>query len=263
MLMAEYKNKESSNLTIVILTKNEEKHIVDVVKNSLQVTDKVLIVDSGSTDKTVQLAEACGAKVVYRAWDNDFSAQRNFALEHVDTDWVLYLDADERLDKELLADIKKAVKGELNKQYSFFREVNAFGFTYKYGIFKPDNVMRMFPKDKVVWKNKVHEHPECELKKQVLKGKVIHYTYNNWQHWLDKAGHYTTIWAEDNFANGKRTSASGAFVHAFVGFIRVYFFKLGFLDGWAGMYSSIQHFIYTMLKYVKLYELQNGSDNCK
>ena len=72
------------SLTIAILTKNEERNIIDVIRNCQRLTDSILVVDSGSIDNTVTLAEANGAKVVYRAWDNDFSAQRNFALEHVD-----------------------------------------------------------------------------------------------------------------------------------------------------------------------------------
>ena len=82
--------ERADNITVVILTKNEEKDIVDAIKNAQKLTEKVLIVDSGSTDKTVALAEANNAKVVYRAWDNDFAAQRNFALQHVDTDWILF-----------------------------------------------------------------------------------------------------------------------------------------------------------------------------
>ena len=89
-----------SKVTVVVLTKNEEKNIAAVVQNAKKVAAEVLIVDSGSTDKTVQLAEENGARVVYRAWDNDFSAQRNFALQHVKTEWVLYLDADERMNDE-------------------------------------------------------------------------------------------------------------------------------------------------------------------
>ena len=88
----------NNNLTVVVLTKNEEKNIAVVVQNAKKVAAEVLIVDSGSTDKTVALAEANNAKVVYRAWDNDFAAQRNFALQHVKTEWVLYLDADERMN---------------------------------------------------------------------------------------------------------------------------------------------------------------------
>ena len=106
-----------NNLTVVILTKNEEKTIQKVVVNAQKCADKVLIVDSGSTDKTVEFAESAGAKVVYRAWDNDFSAQRNFALQHVKTTWVLYLDADEFLDDKLIDSIKIALVKNENKQY--------------------------------------------------------------------------------------------------------------------------------------------------
>lgn len=246
------------NITVVILTKNEEEHIVDVVKNAQNLTDNVLVLDSGSVDKTVELSEENNAKVIYRAWDNDFSAQRNFALKYVDTEWVLYLDADERMTNELIDNIKKEISKNKNYQYSFYREIRSFGFRYKYGVFKPDEVIRIFKTNSVIWENKVHEHPVCRSKKKVLSGMVIHYTYKNWQHWLDKAGNYTTIWAEDNFANGKRTTPVSAFVHAFYGLIRAYFIQLGFLDGWAGVFSSLQHFFYTLLKYLKLYELQKN-----
>ena len=83
------------NITVVILTKNEEENICSVIKNAQKVANEVLIVDSGSLDETVELAKNAGAQVIYRAWDNDFSAQRNFALDKVKTEWVLYLDADE------------------------------------------------------------------------------------------------------------------------------------------------------------------------
>ena len=84
----------------------------------------------------------------------------------------------------------------------------------------------------------------------------MHYPYDSWQQWLDKAGQYTSIWAEDNFSKGKRVGKSAAFTHGIYGFIRAYFLQLGFLDGWAGLYSSLQHFFYTLLTYWKLYELQ-------
>lgn len=242
-------------LTAVILTKNEEANIIDVVKNAFAVADKVLIVDSGSTDATVELARESGAEVIYRAWDNDFATQRNFALKYIDTYWTLYLDADERLDKDLISAIINIVKTENNKQYSIMRKIHAFGFTYKYGIFKPDEVLRLFPTKSVRWTNRVHEKPVCDFRKEKLTGFIEHYTYNSWQQWWDKAGYYTSIWADDKYVNGKRTSIGGAFFHATYGFIRAYIIQLGFLDGWSGLYSSLQHFIYTMMKYLKLYEL--------
>lgn len=245
-----------SNLTVVILTKNEEKNIVGAIENAQLVTDKVLIVDSGSTDKTVELAEANGAKVAFRAWDNDFSAQRNFALEHVDTEWVLYLDADERMNDALVKAIKATVDSDVPKKYVMVRKIQAFGFEYKHGIFKPDKVTRMFPSKEVHWVQKVHERAVCDLNEVVLPGWMDHYTYENWQQWWDKAGKYTTIWAEDQYACGKRVGVGAAFIHGLSGFLKAYILQLGFLDGWAGVYSSFQHVAYTMIKYLKLYELQ-------
>ena len=93
-------------LTVVILTKNEERTIKNVILNAQKCGANILVVDSGSDDKTVQIAKNYGANIVFRAWDNDFAAQRNFALQHVTTPWVLYLDADEFLDAELTAAVK-------------------------------------------------------------------------------------------------------------------------------------------------------------
>ncbi len=252
-----------NDLTAVILTKNEEKNIIAAIENAKKFADKVLIVDSGSTDDTVTFAERYGAKVVFRAWNNDFAAQRNFALEYVDTAWVLYLDADERLNDSLIAAVKKVLQNNRNKQYSMMRKIHAFGFTYQHGIFKPDEVLRLFQTKSVYWVNKVHEKPVCDFPKEQLDGFIEHYTYNSWQQWLDKAGHYTSIWAEDVYAKGKRTSVGGAFFHAAYGFIRAYIIQCGFLDGWSGLYSSLQHFIYTLMKYLKLYELQKTNEKSK
>lgn len=249
-----------SKVTIAILTKNEEKNIVNVITNAKKCTDKILIIDSGSSDKTVELAESAGAKVVYRAWDNDFAAQRNFALQYVTTPWVLYLDADEFLDTELISNIENVLSKNEDKQYSMLRRIHAFGFKYKHGIFKPDEVIRMFRTDRVHWEGKVHERPICEMPKERLKGYIEHYTYENWQDWWDKAGHYTSIWAEDACKKGKRTNAWAALFHALYGFFRAYIIELGFLDGLSGLYLCIFHSIYTLLKYCKLYELQVKKD---
>ena len=244
-------------LTVVILTKNEEENIQQVINNVKKCTDYILVVDSGSTDKTVELAKAAGAQVIYRAWDNDFSAQRNFALQHVKTSWVLYLDADEFLDDILIDSIKMALVKNESKQYSMLRRIHAFGFEYKYGIFKPDEVARMFKIDSVHWENKVHERPVCSMPKECLKGFIEHYTYESWHDWWEKAGRYTSIWAEDAYEKGKKINISSPFFHAMYGFFRAYIIELGFLDGWSGLYSSLQHFIYTIIKYLKLYERVN------
>ena len=246
-------------LAIVILTKNEESNIVDVIKNVRQCTDEILIIDSGSTDKTVELAEKNGAKVFYRAWDNDFAAQRNFALDKTAADFILYIDADERLTAKTVEHIKKILaQGNLNLQYKVQRKATAFGVIFNHGVLKPDYILRMFPREKVQWSGKVHEHPNCPCEIKTLQGYLEHYTYKNWSQWQDKSKMYSTIWANDAFQNGKRTSRAGAFLHASAGFFKMFFLKAGFLDGWYGFYTCANHFFNTMMKYLKLLELQES-----
>lgn len=245
------------NLTIIILTKNEEFNIKAAVKNARQCANTILVVDSGSTDNTVKIAEESGATVEYRAWTNDFASQRNFALSKAQTDWVLYLDADERLDDELIKDIQTIVaKNKQDAQYYIMRKSNAFGSEFNHGVLRPDKVIRLFPREKVKWVNKVHERPECDLPKQALKGRMKHYTYRSWSQYLNKFEIYTTIWAEDAYKKGKRTSKSSIIGHAMFSFIQMAFLRLGLLDGFMGVVLCCYHFFYTMMKYLKLYELQ-------
>lgn len=244
------------NLSIIILTKNEQKNIEAAVLNSKQCTDKVIVVDSGSTDETVILAEQAGAEVLFRAWDNDFAAQRNFALDKIETEWVLYLDADERLNTQLIASIKEAVESaKLNKQYTIKRYSHAFGQQFRHGVLRPDRVARLFPSKAVSWEGKVHERPVCTLKKGELPGHIEHYTYESWQQYFQKFNQYTSLWAEGACKNGKKSSMAGAFAHAAYAFIQMTFFKAGFLDGWLGLVLCCNHFSYTLTKYVKLKEL--------
>ncbi len=245
-------------LAVVILTKNEENNIVDVIKNARQCTDEILIIDSGSTDKTVELAERNGAKVFYRAWDNDFAAQRNFALDKTSADFIFYIDADERLTLKTIEHIKKILtQNNFNFQYKVQRKTTAFGVIFNHGVLHPDYVLRLFPREKVQWAGKVHEHPNCPCEIKTLQGYLEHYTYRNWAQWEKKMQLYSTIWAEDNFKKGKRISKAGAFLHASAGFFKMFFLKAGFLDGWYGFYTCANNFFYTMMKYLKLLELQN------
>ena len=252
--------ERADNLTVVILTKNEEKNIVDVVRNAAQVADDVLIIDSGSTDKTVELAKKENARVVHRSWDNDFAAQRNFAFEHTDKEWILYLDADERLNDELVEAIKSVVKLNQVRQYSIKRKSIAFGKKFSYGVLKPDFVPRLFKTQRVRWVNKVHERPVCEDRLILLDGYIRHYTYTSWEQWLNKFDQYTTIWAADAYRNGKCIGLFSAFGHALFGFFQMAILKKGFLDGGMGLIMSFNHFFYILMKYLKLIELQRKGD---
>lgn len=247
------------NLTVAILTKNEEKNIVEVINNAKKVTDDVLIIDSGSTDKTVEFAKVNGARVVYRAWDNDFAAQRNFALENTNADWILYLDADERLNSQLIKTIKQSITNDEQKQFSIKRKSIAFGQMFNHGVLKPDFVPRLFKMKNVKWINKVHEKPVCSDKLEVLDGYIEHYTYQSWEQWLDKFNQYTSIWADDKYKKGKKTTIISALNHSFFGFLQMLILKRGFLDGKMGLILCCMHFFYTLTKYLKLINLQKNS----
>lgn len=139
-----------NNLAVLILTKNEEKNIAETIQSARQCTDEVILIDSGSTDRTVEIAEKAGARVVYRAWTNDFSAQRNFGLSATDATWVLYLDADEHLTPELASAIRRATEpGAQPAAYRMLRLCCAFGKTFRHGVIGPNWVTRLFPRTDV------------------------------------------------------------------------------------------------------------------
>ncbi|MHC1718154.1 MAG: glycosyltransferase family 2 protein [Acidaminococcaceae bacterium] len=246
-----------AKLAIVVLTKNEEKNIKAVIANARQCTEEVIVLDSGSTDKTLEIAMQEGATTLFRAWTNDFAAQRNFVLDKTEADWLLYLDADERLSDELINAIKLvAASKNMDKQYVIKRCSYAFGQKFKHGVLRPDRVARLFPRDKVSWESKVHERPICSLKAEELPGYIEHYTYESWQQYFGKFNQYTSLWAEEAYKKGKRTKLAGAFAHAAYAFIQMTFFKRGILDGWLGLALCCNHFSYTLTKYLKLKEIQ-------
>ncbi len=246
------------SLSVLILTKNEEINIADAIESARQCTGDIIVVDSGSTDKTVEIAESMGARVCLRAWDGDFSAQRNFAALQSGADWILYLDADERISPELARSISEAVAGEPAFQYEIERRTVAFDTTFSYGVLSPDYVKRLFPRTRVSWVNKVHEHPVCDLPVRRLKGYFEHYTYRSWEDWERKQSLYSTIWARDAFQNGRTSSVANAFAHSGLGFFKMLLLKQGFRDGRMGVSLAAMYSYYTLMKYMKLHELSRA-----
>lgn len=243
-------------LSVIILTKNEEDNIASVVANAWQYADEVLVVDSGSTDQTVALAQESGARTTLRAWDADFAAQRNFGRDEARGDWIFYLDADERITPRLGEAVRRAIEEDARMQYAMERKSVAFGTKFSHGVLRPDHVARLFPREAVTWQHKVHEHPDCPLPLKRLPGYLEHHTYKDWHHWEEKLCRYTAIWAEEAYRSGRRVSLAGIFLHSLGGFIKMFLLRLGFLDGWMGTYLCCTHFFYEMLKYLKLYEKQ-------
>ena len=134
------------SLAGVILTFNEQRHIEETIASLKKVADEILVIDSGSTDRTVELAEKSGATVLFRAWDNDFASQRNFALDKTSAEWILYIYADERITDELAGNIKNAIAGTEDCVFSFRRRNISFGKEFRFEVFRPDTVARRLPR---------------------------------------------------------------------------------------------------------------------
>ena len=155
-------------LTVIILTRNEKKNIEDCIA-SVKFADDIIIVDSGSEDNTRDIAQKCGARVFLKPFEN-FAAQRNFGLSKVETDWVFYLDADERVLPEIREEILKAVN--LNERFSYRvqRRQIIFGERVNYGGHGPDYVARLFPTDAIKWEGIVHEGVVTDLESKTIAG---------------------------------------------------------------------------------------------
>ena len=246
-------------LSVVIITCNEENNIIRCIEHAKHVSNDIVVVDSGSNDKTVSLAEQAGARVFFRPW-NGYSEQKNFGNQQTQNDIVLSLDADEVLSDELAVSIKKALK---NYQPNTMLELNVLSkfenkFIY-HGGWYPDWHPRIFEKKNVSWGNhaKVHESLQAAIpvRKIRLKGDLLHYTAPERKKYREKLKNYALLFAYDRFEKRIRHSPSKKYISSGFRFIKDYFFRMGFLDGKAGWNVIAENAVYTFLKYKYLENL--------
>lgn len=245
-----------NKLTVIILTYNEQRHIKECIE-SASLADEIIIIDSGSTDNTLNIAQDAGAKVVIHPMTEGFAAQRNFALEQATTEWVMFLDADERITTELAAEIKNAINNDA-AAYEIPRRNIAFGHWLKYGGWYPDYCLRLYPRTSVSYTGIVHERAIVDVPKRKIKDPFIHYTYDDWDRYFVKFNSYTTLMATQLYEKGKKANLFSIIFRPFWAFFRTYIMKLGFLDGKMGFIMAAFHCFYTMSKYVKLYYMQRS-----
>lgn len=250
-----------SRLAILILTRNEEAHIEACIK-SASFADEIVVIDSGSTDKTQAIAESMGAKFITHPMGEDgFAGQRNFALTQTTADWVFYLDADERIQEEAAREIRRIVSDGNPAAYQVERKNIVFGKMMHHGGHRPDFVYRLYPRTAIHWQGKVHEGIETDLPRKTLHNVLLHYTYTTWKQYFAKFNQYTSLAAQSMFERNKRVGKAGTLGHAVFTFIRDYLLRGGFLDGFMGLTMSVMASVYTFVKYLKLinlYRLQDG-----
>ena len=253
-------------VSAVIISFNEEKNIADAIR-SVAWADEILLVDSESTDRTREIAESLGAKVLVRPWPG-FSAQKQFAVDSAAHDWVLSLDADERVTDVLQKEIQRICETAPNFDgYTIPRLSIYLGREIRHGGWYPDRQLRFFDRRKGRWKQRViHESFEMADGTSVsrLEGDLLHYSVEGPAHHARMvAERYAPLSARQMLKEGKRTSRLKAVFSGFSTFVRTYVFKLGFLDGFPGFliaYFAAQN---SLLKHLILLDLLSGVDESK
>lgn len=251
-------------ITATIITLNEAEHI-RLACESLSWADEIVVVDSGSTDDTRAIAQESGARVIEHAWPG-FAAQKQFAAEQASHDWIFSLDADERVSDELKASVlnlRKQQEAGLADGYSIARRAFYMGRWIRGGGWYPDRQLRLYRKSRGRWEGPhIHESVKMDsgARVEILPGDILHYTGSDAaEHHRLIGERYAPLGARQMFEQGRRTSLLKLATVGPATFVRSLILKGGFRDGLAGL--SIARFAahHAFLKYLMLWELQNGS----
>ncbi len=245
-----------AKLSVVILAKNEEKFIGACLASVQDFADEIVVIDDFSTDKTAEVCQNFGARVIQRALNGDFGTQQTFAIEQATGDWIFIIDADERATPELSAAVKEIVaQDDKNFAYRCARLSYFWGQPIRHGGWFPDYVTRLLPKAGTYVTGYVHQkiNHNCTEKNLDAEKYLVHYPYRDWEHYFGKFNSYTSLMAKKMHAAGKRASVLDIVTHPIWAAFRMYVLKGGFRDGVLGFILAGFHYFYTMAKYVKLY----------
>lgn len=248
-------------ITAIVITFNEEHNIAAALE-SLSWADEIIVVDTESTDGTVEIALRFTNRLFVRAWPG-YSAQKNFAAEQASNDWIFSLDADERVSPELTKTILE-IKGQSEPEpagYEMPRRTFYLGRWIKHSGWWPDLKVRLYDRRRALWRGDfVHESLEVKGSVTRLEGNLLHYTVRDASEHHLRMDRYTTLAAEELFSRGKKASVGSLFISPLVVFLRSYLFKLGFLDGVPGLAIARFAAHYEFLKTLKLWEMRAKRD---
>lgn len=243
-----------------IITLDEADRISDCLA-SLDFCDEIVVVDSGSRDATTAIAAHAGARVLQHAFDG-YRSQKDYAVRNAHHDWVLCLDADERIDPALRTAILRARDGGFAGAagYRFARLSNYFGRFLRHGNAYPDRVLRLFDRRRGGWRGRreIHESASVDGPVLTLPGDLLHFPYRSLEQQLAKTQRYARMMAEHEFARGKRASLAKLVLAPAWRFWRGYLFRFGFLDGWHGLIYAYVRANYVRQKAIMLWLLQQG-----
>jgi glycosyltransferase involved in cell wall biosynthesis len=254
-------------LSVVIITQNEESNIGRTLA-SVSWADERILIDSGSTDRTRDVASRYGAKVFEESWKG-YAAQKNSAIAKATSDWILSLDADEEVTSDLASEIMAVIRSADSHDGYFIPRRNLFlGKWIRHGGFYPDPKLRLFRQGKGTFEHReVHETMNVKGSTSRLTGVLIHHAYPTLTAYISTMNKYSSLGAE-NLANGRQVSGksllwflANIFLRPLATFTWNYFFRGGFLDGREGFLLHLYHSAYVSWKYAKFCELQRAEQS--
>jgi glycosyltransferase involved in cell wall biosynthesis len=243
-------------LSVVIITHNEERNIGRCLASIQGLTDDVVVMDSGSTDSTLRICRDHGVRVYHQDWLG-YSNQKNLANSLAKYEWILSLDADEAPDTTLHASILRWKQSDHPGPARFKRMTNYCGHFVKHGSWYPDIKVRIFHKEKHKWQGSIHEVLSGihEAEVPLLEGDCLHYSYYTIDEHRRQSDKFTTIAARDLFERRKRGGWVKLYLSPLMKFVGDYFLRLGFLDGYTGFTIARLSAYATYTKYRKLSNL--------
>ncbi len=247
-------------LSVCIIAFNEEDNIRDCLQ-SVAWADEVVVVDSLSTDATPRICRELNARFIQRPWTGHI-AQKNFALDQASHEWVLCLDADERVSAELGEEIKRVLRGAKEGRggcvgYDMPRRVFYLGRWIRHGGWYPDRKLRLVQKAAARWGGTdPHDHLYADGPTGHLHGDLLHFSYRDLSDHLERINTYTTTAAAEMMKRGAGMPLLHMLTRPQGRFIRMYLLRLGFLDGAPGLIAAIMSSYYVFLKYAKLWQMK-------
>lgn len=246
------------NVSVTVITLNEAEHIAAAI-DSAAWADEIVVVDCGSTDRTVDIARAKGVKVLSREWSG-YVDQKNFAAEQASHNWIFSLDADERIRPELATEIRALLSSEPSKRgYRVPRATFHLGRWIRTTDFYPDFQTRLYDRRDARWRGRyVHESVAVDGGVGQLRHDLEHYSYQDLHDHVDRVNRYTTLAARQMSEAGRRAGPLDLLVHPPAAFVRNYVLRRGILDGTVGLTISLVNAYSVFLKFAKLWELQRN-----
>lgn len=247
-------------LCAVLITRNAAA-VIEACLDSLAFADEIVVVDSASTDATAEIAARKGARVVQKEWLG-FGRQKQFAVEQASHDWVLCLDADERVSPQLAASIRSALAAPVSPVYRMARRNRFLGRWLSHGEGYPDWSPRLFNRMNARWSDDlVHEKVLFAVTPGTLGGDLMHDSADDLTTYLERQNRYTTLAARQAFEQGRSAGVLHMLFSPVVRFIKFYLMRLGFLDGLAGLLHISIGCMNSYMKYAKLIELRRAEKN--